>query len=315
MITKRYVTKKIPGWLNIAIAIGAIIVACLSLWAASNSGNWGVILLAAITFSFVNNTVFSLLHEAVHGLFSPNRISNEFFGSICAAFFPTSLSFQRVCHLGHHRRNRSDAELFDYYYPDDNKLLKYVQWYGILSGLYWLMPPIGCLIYLVFPQALKSPILRSRTSRLAQQTGLDAMLSGLDEVSGGRTRLEIAATIVIQLSLFVLLDLTLSGWLICYAAFAINWSALQYADHAWTVRDARDGAWNLRVNRLTRYLFLNYHHHKAHHQNTDVPWIHLWKYVDFSETRPSFVSIYRKMWLGPRPYPDVPAVITRKDVC
>jgi fatty acid desaturase len=306
-------TEKIPGGLNIAIAIGAIAVACIALWTASHSGKWAVVLLAAIVFSFVNNTIFSLLHEAVHDLFHVGREVNEFFGTVCAAFFPTSLSFQRVCHLGHHRRNRSDAELFDYYYPNDNKFLKFVQWYGILTGIYWLMPPLGCLLYLVFPWALKSSLLRSETSKLAQQTGVDAMLSGFNDVSGVRIRLEIVVSIAVQLLLFWTLDLNLWGWLICYAAFGLNWSALQYADHAWTVRDVRDGAWNLRVNRIVQYLFLNYHHHKAHHQNTNVPWIHLAKYVDFSELRPSFLTVYRNMWLGPRPYPEVPASLVEKN--
>ena len=308
-------TEQLPGALNIAISIVAIAIASFALWAASNSNGWITILLAATVFSFVNNTIFSLQHEAVHGLFHSKHKANEFFGSLCAAFFPTALSFQRICHLGHHRRNRSDAELFDYYYPNDNKVLKYTQWYGILTGIYWLMPPLGCLLYLVAPWALNINYFRGKNSKVAQQTGLDAMLSGFDEVRGGRIRLEIVATILLQVLLFTVLDLTFTGWLICYAAFAVNWSALQYADHAWTERDVRNGAWNLRVNPLVQYLFLNYHHHKAHHQHTNVSWLHLPKYVDYLEHRPSFLSVYRNMWLGPRPYPEVPPGILGKEKC
>ena len=89
----------------------------------------------------------------------------------------------------------------------------------------------------------------------------------------------------------------------CYAAFAINWSSLQYADHAFTVRHVHDGAWNLRVPRPVELLFLHYHHHKAHHQNPQVPWLHLPKYVDFTEPRPSFFGIWLRMWRGPRRWP------------
>ena len=67
---------------------------------------------------------------------------------------------------------------------------------------------------------------------------------------------------------------------VCYAAFAINWSSLQYTDHAFSKLDVRDGAWNLRVNPSTRLLFLNYHHHLAHHRHPQVPWIHLGRFVD-----------------------------------
>jgi len=175
-------TEQLPGALNIAILIVAIAIASFALWAASNSNGWITILLAATVFSFVNNTIFSLLHEAVHGLFHSNHKANEFFGSLCAAF-------------------------------------------------------------------------------------------------------------------------------------AVNWSALQYADHAWTERDVRNGAWNLRVNPLVRYLFLNYHHHKAHHQHTNVSWLYLPKYVDYLEHRPSFLSVYWNMWLGPRPYPEVPPGILGKEKC
>ena len=64
-----------------------------------------------------------------------------------------------------------------------------------------------------------------------------------------------------------------------------------------------DGAWNLRVNRVVQYLFLNYHHHRAHHQHPNVPWLHLPKYVDFSQERPSFLRVYLRMRRGPRPWP------------
>jgi fatty acid desaturase len=100
------------------------------------------------------------------------------------------------------------------------------------------------------------------------------------------------------------LDLTLLGWTSCYGAFALNWCALQYTDHAWAPRDLRHGAWNLKVNRVVQYLFLNYHHHLAHHENPKVPWVHLHRFVDFSKPRPSFLRIYLSLWKGPRPIPD-----------
>jgi fatty acid desaturase len=116
-------------------------------------------------------------------------------------------------------------------------------------------------------------------------------------------RLEILLSAAIQLLAWWTLDLTPVGWGACYAAFAVNWSALQYADHAWSDLDVRDGAWNLRVNRVVQYVFLNYHHHLAHHQHPEIPWIHLGKFVDVRAPRPSFLSIYLSMWKGPRPLP------------
>ena len=57
--------------LNIVIAVGAIAIATGCLWLASHAAHWSLVVVAAFVFSFANNTIFSLLHECVHGTFSP----------------------------------------------------------------------------------------------------------------------------------------------------------------------------------------------------------------------------------------------------
>ena len=113
----------VPGRLNIALLVlsGAGASACL--WLASHAGSWPLIVLSAVVFSFVNNTMFSLLHEATHGILHPNRTANDWLGRTAAAFFPTSYSMQRAFHLTHHKHNRSEFEQFDYLRPADNRFL------------------------------------------------------------------------------------------------------------------------------------------------------------------------------------------------
>jgi fatty acid desaturase len=288
----------IPGTLNLALTVAAASACCGALWAASHGSPWQIAL-AAIAFSFVNNTMFSLLHESVHGIGHANRRVNESLGTFAAAFFPTSLSLQRVFHLAHHARNRTVDEQFDYIRPSDRPLLKRAQWYAILTGLYWVFVPLGGLAYLLWPSAFRI----ARRDASASQTGASSMFAHLDEAPRTRIRLELLFTVLVQAAMFVLLDLTATGWLLCYAAFAVNWSSLQYTDHAFSKLDVRDGAWNLRVNPVTRALFLNYHHHLAHHRHPHVPWLHLGRYIDPAEERPSFWRIYFRMWRGPRPLP------------
>lgn len=292
-------TEPIPGALNLALAVAAASVALGLLVFASQTGSWGWRIAAAVAFSYVNNTIFSLLHEAVHGHFHASRTVNEMAGRFLAAFFPTGLGFQRICHLGHHRRNRTDVEVFDYILPGENRVVKTLQWYGILTGLYWLLPPLGCLMYLIWPGFFNLPE-RLRGTRFFRQTSTEAMLSGFEDAPETAIRLEILFSFAFQAAAIWLFGLTPAGWLTCYAAFGFNWSSLQYADHAFTERDVHEGAWNLRVNRLVQYLFLNYHHHKAHHQDPRIPWLHLPKHVDFTQKRPSFLSIWLRMWRGPR---------------
>jgi fatty acid desaturase len=288
-------TRVPPGGLNMALAFTAYAGAAGCLWLASQGGLATVA--GAIGFSFVGNTIFSLLHESVHGIFHRRRRVNDAFGCLSAAFFPTGYTFQRVCHLGHHRRNRTDAEMFDYFTPGQSRFLKAYRLYSLLTGFYWLSIPTGCLLYLVGKDALTSRWFRRR---VVAPTGLEPMLADLRDAPAGRIRLEIAFSLAFQAGLAFALQLTLAGWAACYAAFALNWCALQYTDHAWTVRDIRNGASNLRVNRVVQYLFLNYHHHLAHHQHPHVPWLYLPELVDFSAERPGFLRTYLSLWRGPR---------------
>ena len=289
---------KLPSTLNVFIALGAYSIAILCLYFASRAEGIAEYLIAAICFSYIGNTIFSLLHESVHRTFHKSSWVNDLFGHFSAAFFPTGFSLQRAFHLGHHRRNRTDLEMFDMYYPSDSKFLKFLQMYTILLGIYWTSAPIAGLAYLFCPWLLRIPLLRSPDPKI-QRMSADAMLKGIDNVPAVRARMELLFTLLFQIALALVLGLSFWKWLGCYWAFAINWGSLQYADHAWTKRDIRHGAWNLRVNPIVHWIFLHYHHHKAHHQHPQVSWIHLHKFVDPKEERPSHFQIWLKMWKGP----------------
>lgn len=286
------------GYLNLAILACAATVSLFSLWAASHSANNWQMFGWAIVFSFSNNTLFSLVHESVHRLFSRTRWINELGGQMAALFFPTGLGFQRVCHLGHHLRNRTDHEIFDMYYPDDNRLLKRAQFYCILLGPYFCSVPLGASIYLLFPGFYK---IFKKIDGLDKSTDAAMLVPFINHPKEFRFRLEILSTVAFQAAMFLLLDLSWGPYLICYYLFALNWSSLQYADHFCSPRDIRAGAWNLKVGKYTRYIFLNYHLHQAHHQHPGTPWIHLGQHVRPEDPNPSFLKIYLEMWKGPRP--------------
>ena len=297
-MNKKNDSNPIPGSLNIAIAVLSFILATGFLYGATMSTEWWQILLFAIGFALVNNTIFSLLHECAHRVFYPSRRVNDWFGRFCAMFFPTGFLFQRAFHLGHHRRNRTDVEMFDMYYPTDSKFLKFGQLYTILLGVYWTAAPLGGVLFLLSPKILSGGVFRSKNKYLKPMS-MEAMLSGLDKVESNTIRWELLLTLVFQLSLFFLLGISFKAWISCYWTFALLWGSVQYADHAWSARDIRKGAWNLRVNKIVQLIFLNYHHHLAHHENPNVPWIHLPKYVDFQAYRPSHFGMWLRLWKGP----------------
>lgn len=293
----------IPSTLNILIAItaGSASIACL--YIASHTEQWWLILVAAIAFSFVNNTLFSLMHDAAHFVLHPNRKVNDALGVFVSGFFPTGFLFQRICHLNHHRNNRTDVEMFEAYYPNDNKFLKSFQWYGLLLGGYWPMYMIALALYTIFPSFFFNSLFRNTDNKAIKHTGADSYIKLFENnPQTPRIKAEIIYSFSFQAALFFLLDYKLWPMLFCYWIFSLNWGALQYADHAYSKRDIRRGAWNLKVNPLVRLLFLNYHYHLVHHVHPFLPWIHLNKFsekVGDGGENPTFMSIYLRMWKGP----------------
>ncbi len=270
------------------------------LWLGSHAPlGWAI--LAAVIFSLVNHLPFSIMHEAVHGVFSPNKRRNDLFGILAGAVFPTSFTLQRVAHLGHHRRNRTDEELYDYYLPTESRIAKTRSIYlGNLFGLYWFCIPLSNLIYLLCPWLYAS---KWFVEGPARSLGFEHYVREINVLPKFRIWLECLLAFTYQVLVFVLLDLNWQGWLLCYGAFAVHWSALQYVDHAWSPRDIVNGAWNLKVLPVTSAIALNYHYHLAHHRHPQAPWTYLPGLVEETDARPTFWSIYFSLWGGARPAP------------
>jgi len=294
-----------PERLNWTILVLAALATSACLRAVCHGFWW-----AALIFAFVNNVPFALMHEAVHGVACANAKRNYVFGLIASSMFPTSFSLQRIAHQGHHARNRTDTDLYDYYLPTESRFIRNVWLYaGNLLGLYWFCIPISNALYI-----LATPLYRSSAfiERIAPRLGFGPHVRDIAQLPPLRVWLEIACAFGYQVALWRLLDLHWQGWLFAHWLFAMHWSALQYVDHAWSARDVTNGAWNLRVFAPVRWLTLNYHYHLAHHAHPAVPWTQLPRYVERDETQPSFWQIYVSLWRhGVQPAPPMGAPAER----
>jgi fatty acid desaturase len=289
--------------LNLAILAVAACGSISFLWLASHTASPWLFMLAVLAFALAGNTLFSLMHEAVHGMLSPNRTVNEACGNIAAALFPTVFVIQRLSHMTHHKNNRSDAERFDYYGPDDWYILKAAQWYSILTGLYWLFIPCFVTLYALTGKLIPWQKFLATQGTLGRQTSAKPYFEALQRIPFWQVQAGFILTVCVQAGLFWFLDLSFWRWFACYYAFGLMWSSLQYADHAFSDLHETEGAWNLRVNRFVRWIFLNYHFHQCHHRDITVPWRKLPGAEKADDKSFSYRDMLYLMWAGPRPLP------------
>ncbi len=295
---------RIPATFNLVVAALVLVIAVGLIALASRlPAVW--LLPVGILFSFVLLTNYALLHEGSHGLLHPDPRLNGVIGAVLGWLFPISFTVLRVTHIVHHCCNRTDHEMFDCYYPQDRRLVKNIQWYGILTGLWWVLIPVGSVLLALNPAWLRSPPFRS-----ARTTAVLFDDFGPREVL--RVRLEVVFGIAFWWLLWRYLDPQWTSLLVLYACFAFNWSTRQYVTHAFTPRDVRNGALNLRVSRVMSWLLLNGHWDRVHHQHPHAPWIHLPQLARGETYDSGYWQQYARLWRGPRPCTEPgPAMLTR----
>lgn len=311
-IREQYPIPNIINFLALVVSSSLAIGLLFGASIAYRSSSWFGFVLAVFGFGLVNNTNFSLLHEAVHGILNSNRRRNEALGVFAGAFFPTSFTLQQYFHLGHHCRNRTDAEMFDLYYASDNLWIKRFVIYAMPAGIYWFSAASANILFLFLPSLLSWRWLRE--SALMKHSGFDSMLSGIPDTARmlRKIRLQIVIILLIQAALILGLQIHPVAWLACYWVFGMIWGSLQYTDHAFSPRDVRYGAWNLKVDPVTRWIFLNYHYHLVHHIYPCLPWIYLPRFVTASEERPSAWGNFWKLMCGPFLTTEPPPVLNRE---
>lgn len=284
----------IPGRLNMALAVLLAAGTVGVLLAAGRVGLWWCALGLAPLYGVVMNAVYSLIHEAEHGIFHPDPRLNDAAGVLLALLFPAPFHLLRQGHLGHHLRNRSDDEAFDLYFAEDHALWKRAQLYGILVGLYWAVVALSNVIALARPALLRS-------DRVAFDRPTAALLESLNPRYERLIRREALAVVVLHAALVWLGSVPPAHYLVVLYGFALSWSGFQYVHHFGTVRDVRRGARNLRTWAVLDALWLNHNYHLNHHVSPTIPWIHLPGLHTGPEfERQSLSLAYLRMWRGPQ---------------
>lgn len=284
----------IPNRLNGAIAAAQLLAVAACVWAAARVESGWALAGLALGFGVVMNSVYSIIHEAEHGMLFSHRGWNDFAGAAMALLFPAPFHLIRQGHLGHHWRNRSDDEAFDFYFEGDQKVWKILVWYGILTGLYWVVVVLSNVVFLVLP-------FRGDKKYWHVDQASTAFMESLNPSYRRTIWFECAAAIALHVTVVWALDIPPGNYLGMYAGFGFLWSAMQYVHHYGTERHVTRGARNLWIWRPLDLLWLNHNWHLTHHQHPSVPWLYLPGTEAEGDTRRGFlISAYVKMWRGPR---------------
>ncbi len=283
----------IPGKLNLALALTVAAGLLGILWAAGQVTHWWGVAGLALLYGILMNTGYALLHEAEHNLFHTNRLINIFAGVGLGFFFPAPFHLLRQGHLGHHMRNRSDDEAFDFYFEGESPVWKHLQLYGILTGLFWVVIALSNVLAAINP------------NWLGNRTTFDRPTAALQETLNPKYQRLIQAEAIVILLFHVALMYFWSIPVLHYIAvlfgFGVIWSALQYVHHFGTTRDVQKGALNLKTFSALDVLWLNHNWHLNHHLSPTVPWPYLpFLYEGSQVPRGGLLRAYLGMWRGPR---------------
>ncbi len=248
----------------------------------------------AIAYALLMNSAYAMLHEAEHGLLHGNRRINDTVGAMLALFFPAPFHLLRQGHIGHHLRNRSDDEAFDFYFEGESRLWKTLQLYGILTGFFYLAVILSNLLALIHPRFLKA-----RWADFDRPTR--ALLDSLNPRYFRLIRLEAIAVFLLHGTWIWLWGTPVWKHLLLLGSFGVLWSALQYVHHFGTERDVLKGARNLRTWKWLDALWLNHNWHRNHHSQPTVPWTRLPEITPENDgQRGRVLSAYLRMWRGPK---------------
>jgi fatty acid desaturase len=289
------VPSEIPAKLNLGIIIGQLIAIAACCYAAARIRSGWSLAGLALVFGIVMNSVYSIIHEAEHAILFPNRRWNNFAGAFMALFFPAPFHLIRQGHLGHHFRNRSDDEAFDFYFEADHRVWRFLVLYGILTGCYWIVVVLSNVVFLFFPFAAEKKYWEFDRPSVAFMESLNPSYRRL-------IQLECLAVIVLHTTVVWSLHIPLFNYAAMYFGFGFTWSAMQYVHHYGTERHVTRGARNLRLWKPIDRLWLNHNWHLAHHEHPTVPWIHLPTLGSTKQTpkRGFLLWSYLKMWRGPK---------------
>jgi fatty acid desaturase len=284
----------IPVLINAIAIVGYSSCYFLLLYLASHARSASGLIICSFAFAVNMIPIYSLIHEAEHRMLLPNLRWNDCCGQWLCALFIVSFTFFKHCHLRHHKKNRTDIEMWDMYSDHQARWARRSNLYLMLSGFGYFLIWLSVVLFAAAPSTIYRGLFQRHTE-------IAGFLEGSDQPRKLRAiRRECWAVLAFQATVLLWLQFHVGAWLTVFAIHGFVWSSQNYVNHAYSPRDIVNGAHNLRVPAWLKPIYLNFNLHLAHHQNPHVPWVHLPALVVPGSQRMSFFYNYLRLWCGPR---------------
>ena len=264
------------------------------LYAASRAESLAGVIVCGALFAVVMVPIYSAIHEAEHNMLHPRRWWNIMLGRWLCTLFIVSFTFFKHCHLRHHRKNRTDIEMWDLYREGQHKWQRRYNLYLMMSGLGYLSLWLSVVLFALAPAVVYCGFFQRHTE-------IAGFLEGSNRGKKlAAIRTESWAVVFFHTATIWALQLKFLPWLLLFLIHGFVWSSQNYVNHAFSPRDIVNGAHNLRMPSCLRPIYLNFNLHLAHHQNPRIPWTYLPRFVQQGTQRIGFFRNYLRLWTGPR---------------
>jgi fatty acid desaturase len=287
------------GRVNLAVTLGQVLAWAVLLTIVDAAAlHWSVRAGALLLYCLMMQGVFTMLHEYCHRNAHRDPRLNYLIGWVTSTLFGTAPTLLQVQHWGHHRRNRTEAERFEFIHEGENAVRKTVTYYTAVLGGIWL----GCFLFPLVAPLLPYSIAR----RLAVRKRFNSFAAAFGEfrpVEWRRMQIEGVWSLVFWGALVWVGPWRWQTLAVTYGAFAFSWSSLQWIYHLHTPVHVVEGAFNLRAPWLVRLLFLNFNYNLTHHRRPSLPWQELHARSNLEETQPIWYR-YLRIFRPPVPFPE-----------
>ncbi len=258
----------IPAATNLilAVAISAILITSLTAMPFFLGSHLWAMVMVTLLLVPLNTPLWSLIHEAIHRNFHPDRSLNEFAGRFLSILFGASFGVLRFGHLMHHQYNRE----WESEYYEGSKLKAFAaHYFHLLGGLYLIEVMMSYLVALS-----PAPLIRKIARRLFNDDRhYEAVLNSVLKADNvAKIRTDCLWITFLYTCVFLAFK---AAWIVPMIALlgrAVIISVMDNSYHYGTPEDGSVAAKELKTSSLYSRFILNFNFHLTHHKHVALPW-------------------------------------------